>query len=109
MALNGQYRCKKVIIRKYDSVGDPVSGYPNNYNMVDGTSFTYDGAAVTDNQIANLLDGSVGDVGTWNDLVNEFRGWVEFQEANLNIQSQQINVPYGTDLVTCPIALGDYF
>ena len=55
-----------------------------------------------------MISGAIGDAGTWNDLVDNFRSWVEGQEALLVIQSDQINVPYGQDLITCPIAYGDY-
>lgn len=108
MANNGNYRCKQVTIRKYDELA--VLDYTHVYSMVDlGTTFTYDGAPVTNSQIADMIDGSIGDVGTWNDLVEEFRLWVEGQEALLDIQSVQSNVPYGVDLITCPYPYGDYF
>jgi len=108
MANNGQYRCKEVTITKLDSEGATEAGYPVVYDMTD-VAFVYNGGTLTDSDIANALDGSVGDVGTWNDMVEEFRLWIEGQEANLDIQSQQLNLPYGTDTVTCPISYGDYF
>lgn len=109
MANNGNYRMKDVVITKNDSGGVPEAGYPVTYSMVDATTFTYEGAVVTDNMIANMLDGSVGDGGTWLDLVEEFRSWVEGQELFLFIQPDQINLSYGVDHTTCPVTYGDYF
>ena len=112
MANDGTYRTKDVVIRKYDSGGAPVAGYPQSYSMVDATTFVYAGGgsvAVTDNMISEMIQGSIGDGGTWLDLVDEFRTWVESQEATLAIQSDQLNLPYGVDLVTCAIPRGDYF
>lgn len=108
MANNGQYRCTEVTINKYDSGGSLVTGYPHVYDMTD-VAFVYDGGTLTDSDIADCLQGSVGDVGTWLDIVNEFRIWVQSQEPLLSIQSDQLNFPYGTDLVTCPIPYGDFF
>jgi len=112
MANSGEFRCKDVVIRKYDSGGAPVAGYPQSYSMVDATTFVYAGGgavAVTDVMIAEMIQGAVGDGGTWLDLVDEFRTWVEGQEITLAIQSDQINLSYGVDLITCPISHGDYF
>lgn len=107
MSNNGFYRCSTVSIMKYDSVGDPVAGYPVVYDMT--VDFVYNGGAVLSTDIADAVDGSVGDTGTWNDMVDKFRLWVQSIEVNLDIKSDQLNVPYGKDLVTCPIAYGDYF
>lgn len=107
MANNGHYRCKEVTINKYDGV-DLVVGYPHVYNMLD-VGYDYDGLALTDEIISNMLDGAVGDSGTWNDLLDDFKTWVMTQEVNLNIQSDQLNIAYGVDTITCPISYGDYF
>lgn len=104
---DGTYRCKTVIINKYDEADDLVATYPHTYSM--DVDFVYSGSVVTDTLIAEMLEGSIGDSDTWLDLKDEFITWVEGQEALLNIQSDQLNLSYGTDLVTCPIPYGDYF
>ena len=104
----GYYREKTVTITKYESDGiTVVSGYPHVYSMT--SVFVYDSSSVTDAYIQSILDGDIGDTGTWKDLLYNFRVWVQSQEINLNIQAVQTSTPYGYDETSCPIEYGDYY
>lgn len=108
MAYNGFYRQKTITIKKYDGDGNLETGYPHTYSMTDA-AFVYPSGVITDQVISDMQDGSIGESGTWQDLLFEFKKWVEGQEELLSIQEAQTSNPTGYDSVTCPVDEGDYY
>jgi len=107
MSLTGEYRNKTVRVAKY-TAGVLQAGYPKYYRMSGGgTTFTYNGSAVTEAILAGFQTGSIGHVGTYLDCLDEFRTWVETAEAGTtDLILTEINDPYGEDATSCPI--GEY-
>lgn len=108
MSLTGQFRTKQIKVSKY-SAGVIAAGYPKYYYITGGgTTYTYNGSAVSEEYLATLPDGAIGSVPSYFDLLDDFKTWVEAAETGLDIDLTQSNQAYGEDAESCPIGNEPY-